>query len=58
MDSAKDKQIPVRIGVNAGSLGKSLLRKYKEPSADAMIESALIQIDTLDKLDFHNFKIS
>ena len=58
VDSAKDKQIPLRIGVNAGSLGKSLLRKYKEPSADAMIESALTQIDTLDKLDFHNFKIS
>ena len=58
VDSAKDKQIPLRIGVNAGSLGKTLLRKYKEPSAEAMIESALTQIDTLDKLDFHDFKIS
>ena len=58
VDSAKDKSIPLRIGVNAGSLGKSLLRKYKEPCAEAMIESALTQIDTLDKLDFHEFKIS
>ena len=58
VDSAKDKSIPLRIGVNAGSLGKSLLRKYKEPCAEAMIESALIQIDTLDKLDFHEFKVS
>ncbi len=58
VDSAKDKGIPLRIGVNAGSLGKNLLRKYKEPNADAMVESALIQIDILDKLNFHNFKIS
>ena len=58
IDRAKDRNIPLRIGVNAGSLGKALLRKYKEPSAEAMIESALIQIDILDKLDFQNFKIS
>jgi (E)-4-hydroxy-3-methylbut-2-enyl-diphosphate synthase len=56
--SAKDKGVPLRIGINAGSLGKDLLRKYKEPSADAMVESALIQIEILNKLDFHNFKIS
>ncbi|MAM48186.1 MAG: 4-hydroxy-3-methylbut-2-en-1-yl diphosphate synthase [Gammaproteobacteria bacterium] len=58
INSAKDKDIPLRIGVNAGSLGKTLLRKYKEPSAEAMVESALNQIDILDKLDFQNFKIS
>ncbi len=58
IDSAKDKGIPLRIGVNAGSLGKVLLRKYAEPNADAMVESALTQIDILDKLDFQNFKIS
>lgn len=58
VDSAKDKGIPLRIGVNAGSLGKNLLRKYKEPNADAMVESALNQIEILDKLDFQNFKIS
>ena len=58
IDSAKDKGIPIRIGVNAGSLGKALLRKHKEPSAKAMIESALTQIDILNKLDFSDFKIS
>lgn len=58
VDSAKDKNIPLRIGVNAGSLGKNLLRKYKEPNAEAMVESALTQIDILDKLDFQDFKIS
>ncbi len=58
VDSAKDKNIPLRIGVNAGSLGKNLLRKYKEPNAEAMVESALNQIDILDKLDFQDFKIS
>jgi (E)-4-hydroxy-3-methylbut-2-enyl-diphosphate synthase len=58
VDSAKDKGIPLRIGINAGSLGKNLLRKYKEPSADAMVESAFNQIDILDRLDFQNFKIS
>lgn len=58
IDSAKDKGIPLRIGVNAGSLGKALLRKYKEPNAEAMVESALTQIDILDRLDFQDFKIS
>jgi (E)-4-hydroxy-3-methylbut-2-enyl-diphosphate synthase len=58
IDSAKDKGIPLRIGVNAGSLGKDLLRKYKEPNAEAMVESALKHIDILDKLNFENFKIS
>ncbi len=58
IDSAKEKSIPLRIGVNAGSLGKALLRKYKEPNAEAMVESALTQIDILDRLDFQDFKIS
>ena len=58
VSSAKDKNIPIRIGVNAGSLGKDLLRKYKEPCADAMLESALRNIDLLDKENFHNYKIS
>jgi (E)-4-hydroxy-3-methylbut-2-enyl-diphosphate synthase len=56
--SAKDKNIPIRIGVNAGSLEKELLRKYKEPTAKAMVESAFRHIDILDKLGFDNFKIS
>ena len=58
IDSARDKGIPLRVGINAGSLGKALLRKYKEPTSTAMIESALTQIDILDRLDFDNFKIS
>ncbi len=58
IDSAKDKGVPLRIGVNAGSLGKDLLRKYKEPNADAMVESALRHIEILDSLDFKDFKVS
>ncbi|MBL4680724.1 MAG: flavodoxin-dependent (E)-4-hydroxy-3-methylbut-2-enyl-diphosphate synthase [Pseudomonadales bacterium] len=58
VSAARDKNIPIRIGVNAGSLGKDLLRKYKEPCADAMIESALRNIDLLDKEDFQNYKLS
>ena len=58
VESAKDKAVPLRIGVNAGSLGKELLRKYKEPNADAMVESALQQIDILDSYDFQDFKVS
>jgi (E)-4-hydroxy-3-methylbut-2-enyl-diphosphate synthase len=58
ISSARDNNIPIRIGVNAGSLGKDLLRKYKEPNADAMMESALRNIDLLDKEDFQNYKIS
>lgn len=58
IESAKDKSVPLRIGVNAGSLGKELLRKYGEPNADAMVESALQQIDILDTYDFQDFKVS
>lgn len=58
VDAARDKGVPLRIGINAGSLGKTLLRKYREPCAEAMIESALTQIDILDKLDFQDFKVS
>jgi (E)-4-hydroxy-3-methylbut-2-enyl-diphosphate synthase len=55
---AKDLNIPIRIGVNAGSLGKDLLRKYAEPTAEAMVESAMRNVDLLDKYDFQNFKVS
>lgn len=58
ISSAKDNDIPIRIGVNAGSLGKDLLRKYKEPSAKAMVESAKRNIDLLDAENFENFKLS
>ncbi|MEJ2669422.1 MAG: flavodoxin-dependent (E)-4-hydroxy-3-methylbut-2-enyl-diphosphate synthase, partial [Gammaproteobacteria bacterium] len=53
-----DRSVPIRIGVNAGSLEKALQRKYGEPCADALVESAWRHIDLLNKHDFHNFKIS
>ncbi len=58
INAARDRGVPLRIGVNAGSLGKELLRKYPEPNADAMVESAMRHIDILDKLDFQDFKVS
>lgn len=58
VNAAKDNAVSIRIGVNAGSLGKKLLRKYAEPCPDAMIESALYHIDILDRLNFDNFKVS
>lgn len=56
--SAKNHNIPIRIGINAGSLEKYLQKKYTKPTPEAMVESALRQIDILDKLNFDNFKIS
>lgn len=58
VEKARDLNIPIRIGVNAGSLGKDLERKYGEPSPEAMVESALRHIDILDKMNFDNFKLS
>jgi len=58
VSACKDRGIPIRIGVNAGSLGKDLLRKYKEPSAAAMVESARRNIEMLLDEGFENFKVS
>jgi (E)-4-hydroxy-3-methylbut-2-enyl-diphosphate synthase len=58
IEAARDRNVPLRIGVNAGSLGKELLRKYGEPNADAMVESALRHIDILDTCNFQDFKVS
>ncbi len=55
---AKDLNIPIRIGVNAGSLEKDLQKKYGEPTAEALVESAFRHIDFLDKYDYQNFKLS
>jgi len=55
---ARDQGMPLRIGVNAGSLEKDLQKKYSEPTAEALVESAFRHIDILNKLDFANFKIS
>ena len=56
--SAKDHNIPIRIGVNAGSLEKDLQKKYTEPTPEAMVESAFRHIDILNKLNFNNYKVS
>jgi (E)-4-hydroxy-3-methylbut-2-enyl-diphosphate synthase len=56
--SARDKGIPIRIGVNAGSLGKDLQRKYGEPTAEALVESAMRHVDILDKHNYPDFKVS
>ena len=56
--ACKDRGIPIRIGVNAGSLGKELMRKYPEPTAEALVESALRNVDILSRYDFDNFKVS
>jgi (E)-4-hydroxy-3-methylbut-2-enyl-diphosphate synthase len=58
IDCARDKGIPIRIGVNAGSLGKDLQRKYGEPTAEALVESALRHVDILDKHNYQDFKVS
>lgn len=58
VESARDRNIPIRIGVNAGSLEKDLQKKYGEPTPQALVESAKRHIDILDRLDFHNFKVS
>jgi len=58
LKAAKDNNCSIRIGVNAGSLEKSLLEKYKEPCPEALVESAVNNIRILEDEDFLNFKIS
>ena len=58
VDKARDLNIPIRIGVNAGSLEKDLQKKYGEPTGAALVESAMRHIDILDRLNFHDFKVS
>lgn len=58
VDCAKDKNIPIRIGVNAGSLEKDIQEKFGEPTPAALVESAMRHVDILDKLDFQQFKVS
>ena len=58
LKAAKDNNCSIRIGVNAGSLEKSLLEKYKEPCPEALVESAVNNIKLLEDEDFFNFKIS
>lgn len=58
IEKARDNNIPIRIGVNAGSLEKDLQMKYGEPTPEALVESAFRHIDILDRHDFQNYKIS
>lgn len=55
---AKDRGVPIRVGVNAGSLDKDLLQKYEAPVAEALVESALKEVRYLEEVDFFDIKIS
>ena len=56
--AAREHRVPLRIGVNAGSLEKALQRKYGEPNAEALVESAMRHVDMLQRHDFADFKLS
>ena len=56
--SAKDNNCSIRVGVNAGSLEKDILEKFKEPCPEALVESALRNVNILEEADFSNLKIS
>jgi (E)-4-hydroxy-3-methylbut-2-enyl-diphosphate synthase len=58
VESARDHNIPIRIGVNGGSLEKDIQEKYHEPTPEALLESAMRHVDILDKLNFDQFKVS
>ena len=58
INAAIHNNVPIRVGVNAGSLEKDLQKKYGEPNADALVESALRHVDILDKFNFENYKMS
>ena len=58
VEAAKPKHIPIRIGVNAGSLPKDLLEKYGHPTAEALVEAAWRHIRILEEMDYRNIKIS
>ncbi len=58
IDAAKEYGIPIRIGVNGGSLEKDLLEKYGEPTPEALVESAMRHVAYLEKYDFPDFKVS
>lgn len=58
VEAAKERNIPIRIGVNAGSLPKDLLEKYGHPTAEALVEAAWSHIHILEDMDYRNIKIS
>lgn len=57
-DACRERNIPIRIGVNGGSLEKELLKKYGKPTADALVESALSHVKILEDLDFYDIVVS
>ncbi len=58
VNACKQKNISIRIGVNSGSVEKSILAKHKKPTADALVESALYHAELLEKFDFDNIVLS
>ena len=58
MDVCKEKKIPIRIGVNGGSLDKRLLEKYGHPTPEALVESAFSHIELLEKYGFYDLCVS
>ncbi len=58
VECARDKNIPIRIGVNGGSLEKDIQERYTEPTPEALLESAMRHVDILDRLNFDQFKVS
>jgi len=58
VECARDNNIPIRIGVNGGSLEKEIQEKYTEPTPEALFESAMRHVDILDRLNFDQFKVS
>ncbi len=58
VEAAKNNNCSIRVGVNAGSLEKDILEKYKEPCPEALVESAIRNIQILEDLDFFNLKVS
>lgn len=58
VEAAKEKNIPIRIGVNSGSIEKEILKKYSKPCVDALVESAMYHIRLLEKFDFFDIMVS
>ena len=58
IDAAKERGIPIRIGINSGSLEKEILEKYGSPTADALVESALKSVRLVESMDFSDIVIS
>ncbi len=58
VDACRRSGIPIRIGVNSGSLEKEVLAKYQSPTADALVESALLNVRCLEKYDFYDYLVA